>query len=100
VRDVLFTTLAEQDAVLSAANVKFASAALDFDNMVPKKSNWELKRALKPRLDRLERRTQRALLELAREAAQRQAGSAEGGEQLARSVAGAQLVDSDDDDDQ
>lgn len=55
----------EQDQLLSHALSKFASTALDLDNMIPQKSNWELKRALKPRLDQLERRTQRALVELA-----------------------------------
>lgn len=95
---VVADTQAEYDAVLSAAADKFRSAQLDVDNIVPKKANWELKRALKPKLDRLEKRTERALLELAREAAQRGKNEGEGGDLFARTVAAAELVDSDQED--
>lgn len=86
---------AEYDGVLAAAAAKFASDALVADNIVPKKANWELKRALRPRLDRLERRTERALVALAREGAPKD--GAAGGEHLARTVAAATLVDEDQD---
>jgi coiled-coil domain-containing protein 12 len=32
--------------------------------MAPKKANWDLKREIEPRLAKLERRTQRALVEI------------------------------------
>jgi coiled-coil domain-containing protein 12 len=32
--------------------------------MAPKKANWDLKREIEPRLAKLERRTQRALMEI------------------------------------
>ncbi|PNH03523.1 Coiled-coil domain-containing protein 12 [Tetrabaena socialis] len=36
-------------------------------NIAPKKANWDLKRDVQPKLDKLERRTQRAMLEMMRE---------------------------------
>ncbi|GFR43708.1 hypothetical protein Agub_g4818 [Astrephomene gubernaculifera] len=36
-------------------------------NIAPKKANWDLKRDVQPKLDKLERRTQRAILEMMRE---------------------------------
>lgn len=33
-------------------------------SMAPKKANWDLKREIEPRLAKLERRTQRALVEI------------------------------------
>lgn len=83
---------------MSQAAAKFASAALDLENMIPKKANWELKRSLKPRLDILERRTQRALAELARLAAQKQGDGVDEGAHLARTVAAAEITDSGDED--
>ena len=35
--------------------------------MAPKKANWDLKRDVQPKLDKLERRTQRALVEIMRD---------------------------------
>lgn len=43
-------------------------------NLVPKKRNWDLKRDMAPRLARLDRRTQAAVVELLRQRAQ-EAGS-------------------------
>ncbi len=56
-------------------------------NVAPKKANWDLKRDVQPKLDKLERRTQRAIVQLMMEqvrsrvgwgthATRRQAGSA------------------------
>jgi coiled-coil domain-containing protein 12 len=45
--------------------------------MAPKKANWDLKRDIEPRLAKLERRTQRALVEIMLE--QEQARLAEEG---------------------
>jgi hypothetical protein len=36
-------------------------------NVAPKHANWDLKRDIQPRLDKLERRTQRAILEIMRQ---------------------------------
>ncbi len=36
-------------------------------NIAPKKANWDLKREVAPKLDKLERRTQRALVEIMQE---------------------------------
>lgn len=98
VEDLVAAIEAEQEAALAGAAAKFASDRLDLDNMVPKKANWDLKRALAPRLERLERRTQRALRAIARESAQKQA-AADGDEygRLARAVADAELEASDND---
>jgi hypothetical protein len=99
--DVLATVEAEQEAALTAASSKFTSPALDLNNMVPKKSNWELKRALAPKLARLERRTQRSVYELARKATEKQSSDVgdEAGQRLARTVADARLIDSDNEND-
>ena len=40
---------------------------LDFSNLAPRKPDWDLKRDIAPKLDKLERRTQRAIAELIRE---------------------------------
>ena len=39
----------------------------DTISYAPKKRNWDLKRDLKPKLDKLDRRTQKAIVELLRE---------------------------------
>lgn len=49
-------------------------------NIAPKKANWDLKRDVQPRLDKLERRTQRAILELL-QAEERRRMEEEGGAQ-------------------
>lgn len=36
-------------------------------NVAPKKANWDLKRDIQPKLDKLERRTQRAIIEIMQE---------------------------------
>lgn len=38
--------------------------------IAPKKENWDLKREIKPKLDRLEKQTQTAIAELVREKVQ------------------------------
>jgi hypothetical protein len=59
------TRVAAEGAAASAA----AAAA-------PRKANWDLKRDIAPRLGILERRTQRALVELLRERLERDAAAA------------------------
>lgn len=36
-------------------------------NIAPKKANWDLKRDVQPKLDKLERRTMRAIMEMMQE---------------------------------
>lgn len=40
---------------------------LDFSNLAPRKPDWDLKRDIAPKLEKLERRTQKAIAELIRE---------------------------------
>lgn len=46
------------------ALLQLVSAQELLASMAPKKANWDLKREIEPRLARLERRTQRALVEI------------------------------------
>ena len=39
----------------------------DFTNLAPRKPDWDLKRDIAPKLEKLERRTQKAIAELIRE---------------------------------
>lgn len=39
----------------------------DFTNLAPKKPDWDLKRDIGPKLEKLEKRTQKAIAELIRE---------------------------------
>jgi len=41
--------------------------SLDFTNLAPRKPDWDLKRDIAPKLEKLERRTQKAIAELIRE---------------------------------
>ena len=41
--------------------------SLDFTNLVTKKPDWDLKRDIAPKLEKLEKRTQKAIAELIRE---------------------------------
>lgn len=48
-------------------------------SVAPKKANWDLKREIAPKLDKLERRTQRAMVQLLQqEEARRQAEAGDG----------------------
>ncbi|TRY68345.1 hypothetical protein TCAL_01408 [Tigriopus californicus] len=68
---------------------------LDFVNLAPRKIDWDLKRDIAPKLEKLERRTQRAIAELIRERLQE--------EDLANAVtagaSAAQKLAADDEDD-
>jgi hypothetical protein len=102
-REVLRALEAEQDAVLRQAAAKFASSTLDLENMVPKKSNWDLKRLVAPKLEKLERRTQLAIFDLARTGPGSRCAEASGkanGQYLARTVADVRFIDSDNEHDE
>ncbi|KAG7190874.1 hypothetical protein KM043_006935 [Ampulex compressa] len=52
---------------LSAANSKVVIEELDISNLAPRKPDWDLKRDVSKKLEKLERRTQKAIAELIRE---------------------------------
>lgn len=64
---LLQKTVEAQAFLIRSANRKFADPAMDMDNIVPRKGNWDMKRSLAPKLERLELRTKKALVELVRE---------------------------------
>lgn len=41
--------------------------SLDFTNLAPRKADWDLKRDIAPKLEKLEKRTQKAIAELIRQ---------------------------------
>jgi len=49
----------------------------DLTTVAPKKINWDLKRDIQPKLDKLERRTQKAIVELLKERLEREAAADE-----------------------
>jgi coiled-coil domain-containing protein 12 len=61
----------------------------------PRKANWDLKRDIAPRLGILERRTQRALVELLRERLERDAAAASAAQEAEGEGAG-EAADQDD----
>ncbi|XP_031829424.1 coiled-coil domain-containing protein 12 [Nomia melanderi] len=58
---------AEVQDQLSAANTKVVIEELDISNLAPRKPDWDLKRDVAKKLEKLERRTQKAIAELIRE---------------------------------
>lgn len=61
--DALLNKIMEtQDALLRSFSRKFADPSLDLDHMVPRTGNWDMKRSLNRKLERLERRTHRAII--------------------------------------
>ena len=63
---------------------------LDLIQLAPKKPDWDLKRAIQPRLDRLNKKTERAIAELIRE---RLKGSADLAAQVAAAGPDVDFVD-------
>lgn len=53
-----------QEELIKTTNRKFGDPSLDLDNLVPRKGNWDMERSLAPKLERLEQRTQRAILQI------------------------------------
>ena len=52
---------------LEAAKAEQLAAEIDVTTLAPRKPDWDLKRDVNPMLERLERRTQRAIAEIIRE---------------------------------
>ena len=61
----------------------------DFTNLAPRKPDWDLKRDIAPKLEKLERRTQRAIAELIRQRLQEEdlANAVSAGANAARNLA-------------
>ena len=61
----------------------------DFTNLAPRKPDWDLKRDIGPKLEKLERKTQRAIAELIRERLQEEdlANAVTAGASAARQLA-------------
>ncbi|XP_054271741.1 coiled-coil domain-containing protein 12-like [Macrosteles quadrilineatus] len=57
----------EVKSQLEAANSKVVIEELDLSNLAPRKPDWDLKRDVAKKLERLEKRTQRAIAELIRD---------------------------------
>ena len=60
-------------ATTAAANI----LENDLTAVAPKKINWDLKRDIQPKLDKLEKRTQRAIVEMLRERLEKEAAADE-----------------------
>lgn len=58
---------AEVHDQLSAATTKVVIEELDISNLAPRKPDWDLKRDVGKKLEKLERRTQKAIAELIRD---------------------------------
>ncbi|KZC05969.1 Coiled-coil domain-containing protein 12 [Dufourea novaeangliae] len=58
---------AEVQDQLSAATSKVVIEELDISNLAPRKPDWDLKRDVAKKLEKLERRTQKAIAELIRD---------------------------------
>ena len=60
----------EQQALEALRTAKLAetdpSGALDFSAIAPKKPTWDLQQHIQPKLDKLERQTQKAIVEIIR----------------------------------
>ncbi|XP_071445018.1 coiled-coil domain-containing protein 12 [Hetaerina americana] len=63
---------------LNAANSKVVIEELDLSNLAPRKPDWDLKRDVAKKLERLERRTQKAIAELIRDRLKEGQGSSSG----------------------
>ena len=90
VKDSKLTIVPSTPQVEAAKAPEFEEVAVDLDavighaaeevivNVAPKKANWDLRRDIAPKLAKLERRTQVAMIELMREEeARRAAGNAD-----------------------
>ncbi|XP_049936161.1 uncharacterized protein LOC116262407 [Nymphaea colorata] len=74
-----------EDPASSTPAAPLDIAADPFINIAPKKPNWDLRRDIQKKLDKLEKRTQKALYEIMREQEQQELASAgENGEESER----------------
>lgn len=87
---------ATYDGMVVEATAMFKSATFDLEMMAPKKVNWDLKARLAPQLRTLQRRTQRALADMARENVRGAASTGNVNLNISSNIA---AVSDDDDDD-
>jgi len=69
---------AEAAAPQATQQKSLSAPTSDNHNNKPKKINWDLKRAIQPKLDKLEKRTQKAIVALLKERLEKEAAEAEG----------------------
>jgi coiled-coil domain-containing protein 12 len=78
--DESHTTPSLEEALLNARRELLSSKlnmkAAEISSLAPRKVNWDLKRDIQPKLDKLERRTQRAIVELLHQRLEREAAHA------------------------
>jgi coiled-coil domain-containing protein 12 len=78
--DESHTTPSLEEALLNARRELLSSKqnikADEISSLAPRKVNWDLKRDVQPKLDKLERRTQRAIVELLHQRLEREAADA------------------------
>ena len=72
---------AKAEAAVSATGASRSTNALqqtgNLGVVAPKKANWDLKRDIQPKLDKLEKRTQKAIVQLLKERLQQEATAAD-----------------------
>ena len=66
-KDLELGGVAQIDPSSTNGNVPAISTNTELTSMAPKKVNWDLKRNIQPKLDKLEKRTQKAIVQLLRE---------------------------------
>ncbi|XP_074595248.1 coiled-coil domain-containing protein 12 [Brevipalpus obovatus] len=59
---------------LEAGKMESVAHSIDLENLAPKKIDWDLKRNISKKLNKLERRTKRAMAEIIRERIRKQSG--------------------------
>lgn len=78
--DKIHSTPSLEKALLNARRELLSSKqnlkAAEISSLAPRKVNWDLKRDVQPKLDKLERRTQRAIVELLHQRLEREASAA------------------------
>mmetsp|Transcript_567 Transcript_567/g.1924 ORF Transcript_567/g.1924 Transcript_567/m.1924 type:complete len:144 (+) Transcript_567:122-553(+) len=77
--EIVQKVVQDVETLTKACNEKLASATGDISKLAPKKPNWDLKRDVVRKLEKLERRTQRAILEVVREKAAAEGNPANAG---------------------
>jgi coiled-coil domain-containing protein 12 len=85
----------EVEDVVRSKDTALLAGELDLSKLKPRERNWDIKRALQPRMERLELRTQRVLAEMVRTRIMESKNIAH----ASRGDAGGGRVDNDNDDD-
>jgi coiled-coil domain-containing protein 12 len=67
--------IADSDIIKNALRECTSEGVSEELNLLPRSNNWDLKQQLEPKLEKLKRRTQRAIVELLREKLAAEEGS-------------------------